>query len=58
MPNIIQITDLAAPELDIYARLTQRSCATGWSRKRGSLLRKAPRSSPGRWTPDCVPCLF
>lgn len=23
MPNIIQITDLAAPELDIYARLTQ-----------------------------------
>ena len=23
MPNIIEITDLSAPELDIYARLTQ-----------------------------------
>ena len=23
MPNIIEITDFAAPELDIYARLTE-----------------------------------
>ena len=23
MPNVIEITDFAAPELDVYARLTQ-----------------------------------
>ena len=23
MPNIVEITDLSAPELDVYARLTQ-----------------------------------
>lgn len=43
MPVIHEITDLTAPELDIYARLTQRSCATDWSRKRASLSPKAPR---------------
>ena len=37
MPVIHEITDLTAPELDIYARLT------GWSRKRASLSPKAPR---------------
>lgn len=58
MPNIIQITDLAAPELDIYARLTQAQLRNRLEPEKGSLLRKAPRSSPVRWTPDCVPCLF
>jgi len=40
MPNIIEITDLSAPELDVYAR---RSCAAVWSRKKVSSLPKAPR---------------
>ena len=39
MPNIIEITDFAAPELDIYARLTE----TVMNRTRAFLLLKAPR---------------
>ena len=38
MPNVIEITDFAAPELDVYARLT-----IVWNRKKASLLPKAPR---------------
>lgn len=43
MPNVIEITDFAAPELDVYARLTQLSCAAAWNRKKAFLLPKAPR---------------
>ena len=43
MPVIHEITDLTAPELDVYARLTQAQLRNGWSRKRASLLLKAPR---------------
>ena len=41
MPTIIPITDFAAPELDIYARLTENQ-----------LLNRADLwSLAGRWTP-------
>ena len=40
MPNVIEITDFAAPELDVYARLTQAQLR---SRKKAFLLPKAPR---------------
>ena len=45
MCDIIEVTDLAAPELDVYARLTQAQlrCAAGGSRKKVFLLRKALR---------------
>ena len=43
MPNVIEITDFAAPELDVYAQLTQLSCAAAWNRKKAFLLPKAPR---------------
>ena len=41
MPNIIEITDFHAPELDPYARRT--SCAVGWNPKKASSLPRAPR---------------
>ena len=43
MPNIIEITDFHAPELDPYARLTQNSCAVGWNPKKATSLPRAPR---------------
>ena len=43
MPNVIEITDFAAPELDVYARLTQAQLAAAWNRKKAFLLLKAPR---------------
>ena len=36
MPNIIEITDFSAPELDVYARLTQ-------AQLRNRLEPRAPR---------------
>lgn len=43
MPNIVEITDLSAPELDVYARLTQAQLRNRLERKKASLLPKAPR---------------
>lgn len=43
MPNVIEITDFAAPELDVYARLTQAQLRSAWNRKKAFLLPKAPR---------------
>ena len=33
MPNIIEITDFHAPELDPYARLTQNQATVIWQKK-------------------------
>ncbi len=43
MPNIIEITDLSAPELDIYARLTQAQLRSRLEPEKASSLPKAPR---------------
>lgn len=43
MPNIIEITDLSAPELDIYARLTQAQLRSRLEPEKVSSLPKAPR---------------
>ena len=47
MPNIVEITDLSAPELDVYARLTQaqpaQSSGTG---KRHLYCRKPQGDCP------------
>ena len=43
MPNVIEITDFAAPELDVYARLTQAQLRSRLDRKKAFLLPKAPR---------------
>lgn len=43
MPNIIEITDLSAPELDVYARLTQAQLRNRLEPEKASLLPKAPR---------------
>ena len=43
MPNIIEITDFSAPELDVYARLTQAQLRNRLEPERGVLLPRAPR---------------
>ena len=43
MPVIHEITDLTAPELDLYARLTQAQLRNRLEPERASLLPKAPR---------------
>ena len=43
MPNIIQITDLAAPELDIYARLTQAQLRNRLEPEKGVFIAESPK---------------
>ena len=43
MPNIIEITDFASPELDVFARLTEAQLRNRRNPERASFWRKAPR---------------
>ena len=43
MPQVIEIADLSAPELEVYARLTEGQLKTGPSRKKDSLSPRARR---------------
>ena len=38
MPNIVEITDLSAPELDVYARLTQAQLRSRLEPEKGIAL--------------------
>ena len=48
MPNIIEITDISAPELDVYARLTQAQLATISDCYRQNVLLCGTRYSRGK----------
>ncbi len=56
--NHISITTLEAPELDIYARLSEGQLFHYNEPKEGLSLRKARRSSGGRSTRDMSRFLF
>lgn len=59
MPDIREITDLSAPELDIYARLSEGQLLHYYEPDTWAfLLLKAPRSSAGPWMPDMSRCPF
>ena len=38
MPNIVEITDLSSPELDVYARLTQAQLRNRLEPEKGIFL--------------------
>lgn len=43
MPNIIEITDFAAPELDAYARFTEARLRNRGEREKGLFIAKSPK---------------
>ena len=43
MPNIIEITDFSAPELDVYARLTQAQLRNRLEPEKGVFIAESPR---------------
>ena len=51
MSHVVEITSLDAPELDVYARLTEAQLLNRFEPAKGMLLRKAPRSFTGLWMP-------
>ena len=55
MPNIIEITDFSAPELDIYARLTEGQLLNRHEPERGIFIAESPKVIERALDAGCVP---
>lgn len=55
MPNIIEITDFEAPELDIYARLTERQLLHRNEPEKGLFIAESPKVVERALDAGCVP---
>lgn len=58
MAHIIEITDFSAPELDIYARLTENQLVNRADPENALFVAERPWSSAGLWTPGARRCPF
>lgn len=55
MPNIIEITDFSAPELDIYARLTEAQLLNREHPEQGLFIAESPKVVERALDAGCVP---
>ena len=55
MPNIIEITDFAAPELDVYARLTEGQLLNRHQPDKGIFIAESPKVIERALDAGCVP---
>ena len=55
MPNIIEITDFAAPELDVYARLTEGQLLKRHEPDKGVFIAESPKVIERALDAGCVP---
>ena len=55
MSNIIEITDFTAPELDVYARLSEGQLLNRHEPEKGSFHCGKPESLSVPWTRDVSP---
>ena len=55
MANIIQITDFSAPELDIYARLTEAQLLNRFDPKNAMFIAESPKVICRALDGGCVP---
>ena len=58
MPNIIPITDFAAPELDVYARLTEVQLLNRQCPEEGVFIAESPKVIERALDGGCVPLSF
>ena len=58
MPNIIEITDFAAPELDVYARLREVQLLNRQDPEQGIFIEESPRVIERALDAGCVPLSF
>ena len=58
MPNIIEITDFAAPELDVYARLREVQLLNRQDPEQGIFIAESPRVIERALDAGCVPISF
>lgn len=55
MPNIIEITDFAAPELDVYARLTENQLLNRHEPEKGLFIAESPKVIERALSAGCIP---
>lgn len=55
MPNIIEITDFSAPELDVYARLTEAQLLNRFEPAKGMFIAESPKVIHRALDAGCVP---
>lgn len=55
MPNIIEITDFSAPELDVYARLTENQLLNRHEPEKGLFIAESPKVIERALDAGCVP---
>lgn len=60
MANVIEITDFEAPELDVYARLTEAQLLNRFEPKKGMFIAESPKVIERALDAGCVPvsCLM
>lgn len=58
MPNIIEITDFSAPELDVYARLTEGQLLNRHEPEKGIFIAESPKVIERALDAGCVPVSF
>lgn len=55
MPNVIEITDFTAPELDVYARLTEAQLLNREEPEKGMFIAESPKVIERALDAGCVP---
>ena len=55
MPNIIEITDFSAPELDVYARLTEAQLLNRFEPAKGMFIAESPKVIQRALDGGCIP---
>ena len=55
MPNIIEITDFNAPELDVYARLSENQLINRHEPEKGIFIAESPKVVERALDAGCVP---
>ena len=58
MPNIVEITDFQAPELDVYARLTEAQLLNRFEPKKGLFIAESPKVIDRALDAGCEPVSF
>ena len=58
MPNIIHLTDFSAPELDVYARLTENQLLNREHPEQGLFIAESPKVIERALDAGCVPVSF
>ena len=55
MPNVIEITDFSAPELDVYARLTEAQLLNRFEPQKGMFIAESPKVIHRALDAGCIP---